>query len=99
MKVLKRMTGLSRQFGGEEHVGWLPPGAARPLPTPITQHVLDFEITGDGGDGFLLCYESRDGQVCGDNWFQTVAEAERAASEWFGINPSQWADESTTAGN
>ena len=93
MDVVKRISGVRVQFGGEEHSGWLPPGAAKPLPTPITQHVLDFDIQGDGGNGFVLCYESQDGQVSGDNWFSTLAEAVRAASEWYGIDPSQWSDQ------
>ena len=43
-RVLKHVAGLVVQFGGETHSGWLPPGAAVPLPTPIERVVLDIEI-------------------------------------------------------
>lgn len=79
------------QWGGEEPSGWLPPGAARPLPTPIEKLVFDLEIVSDGGDGFLLCYQSRDGKVSGDTWHQSLSEAESAAQNWFAARPDQWA--------
>jgi hypothetical protein len=89
MSVLKCITGLPFRFGGEEHSGWLPPGAAKPLPTPIEDVVLDVEIQSDPS-GFLLCWNSRDGKRCGDNWFQTLTEAENAGRDYFGIEPNQW---------
>lgn len=91
MKSIKRVTGLAVQFGGEEHSGWLPPGAAKPLPTPIVNAVLDVEIVFDGF-GFLLCWRSRDGFYANDTWHETLAEAERCATERFGIECQDWID-------
>ena len=67
LKVIKRITGLPFRFGGEEHEGWLPPGAAKPPPTPAEDVILDLEITHDG-HGYLLCWRLRDGKQHGDLW-------------------------------
>ena len=42
--IVKRVTGVPVRFGGEEHRGWLPAGAAVPLPTPVRDVLLDIEI-------------------------------------------------------
>ena len=76
-------------IGGEEHSGWLPAGAATPLPTPIRHLLFNFEIQFDG-DGYLLCHESTDGTVSGDTWHPTLADAENAAHDWFGIAALEW---------
>ena len=89
VKVIKRVVGLPFQFGGEEHSGWLPPNAAQPLPTPIENVVLDAEIIFDG-TGNLLCWQARHGNRSGDLWFETLARAEAAATEYFGIASEQW---------
>jgi hypothetical protein len=91
MPVVKRVVGLPVRFGGEEHSGWLPPGAAWPRPTPIRDLLADVEIESDG-TCFFLCYRSQDGSVSGDTWHQTIEDAERAAEECFGVQPSQWRD-------
>ncbi len=44
MTVLKHAYGIPHECGGEEHTGWLPPGAATPLPTPIRHLTLDATI-------------------------------------------------------
>ena len=88
-EIVKRVTSLPVQFGGEQHTGWLPAGAAVPLPTPAIDVFLDIEIQSDG-DGYLLCYSSQDGTVRGDTWHQSVVEAENAAAKDFGVRPSQW---------
>ncbi len=76
-------------IGGEEHSGWLPAGAATPLPTPVRHLLFNLEIQFDG-DGYLLCHESTDGTVSGDTWHQTLFDAENAAQDWFGIAGSEW---------
>jgi hypothetical protein len=75
--------------GGDQHRGWLPATASRPLPTP--QREIDFriEIQSDGL-GYLLCYESLDGSLHGDAWHETRAEAVDAAREDFGVRPQEW---------
>jgi hypothetical protein len=89
MPVIKRVLGLPFRFGGEEHSGWLPPGAAMPLPTPIEDVVLDVEIEAIEG-GFIFFWQSRDGSRIGDSWHRTLQEAEEAAREELGIERDQW---------
>ena len=86
LDVVKRISGLRWQFGGEEYSGWLPPGAAVPLPTPIHDVLLDIEIQFDG-HSYFLCYSARDGSTSGDTWHQSLADAERSAEEQLGIMP------------
>jgi hypothetical protein len=89
MAVVKRITALPFRFGGEEHSGWLPPGAATPLPTPIEEVLLDVEIDSDAS-GFFLIWHSQDGTKCGDSWHETMAEAEAYAMKYFGIDRNRW---------
>ena len=89
MSVVKHITGLPFQFGGEEHSGWLPRGAAKPLPTPVENVILDIEIVFDGS-GYLLYWKAREGERFGDLWFETLAQAETGAYEHFGIEKNQW---------
>ena len=89
LKVIKRIIGVPVQIGGEQHTGWLPVGAATPLPTPVRNVIFDIEIQHDG-HGFLLCYSARDGSAYGDTWHESIAEAEQAAFDYFGTQPSQW---------
>ena len=79
------------QFGGEEHSGWLPPGATKPLPTPIENVILDLEIEATEGS-FILCWSSNDGLYSGDNWYEQLNDVVAAASDLFGVEPSQWSE-------
>ena len=91
MAVLKRASGVSYEYGGEEHSGWLPPGVAIPLPTPIRRVTLDFTIEGDEGAGYLLVFAARENPGFGnDYWFDDMADAEAMAAAWFGIGPERW---------
>jgi hypothetical protein len=87
--VVKRIVGFPCRFGGEQHTGWLPAGAAVPLPTPVRDVLLDIEIEFDGY-GYLLCYHSQDGTVHGDTWHQSLGDAEQSAAECFGVESRQW---------
>jgi hypothetical protein len=89
MTIVGKVAGFAVTIGGEPHSGWLPPGAAMPLPTPIRHVVLDLEIEFDES-GYLLCYVSRDGTVSGDTWHQSLEEAKEAATAFFGIERSRW---------
>ena len=84
MTVVKQILGHHVMFGGESHSGWLPQGATTPLPTPTQDVALDIEIRSEGG-GYLLYWLSRDREVAGDLWYQTLADAEQAATENFGV--------------
>lgn len=77
------------QFGGEEHTGWLPPGAATPLPTPRELVTLDFEIQEDDG-GYLLIWQGAEQRHCGDTWHASVRDALAQATLWFGLDPQEW---------
>jgi hypothetical protein len=93
LAVLKRASGVGYRYGGEQHTGWLPPGAATPLPTPIRHVTLDVTIEDDGGAGYLLVFTAREEPDFGnDYWFDNVADAEATAAEWFGIGPGRWQD-------
>jgi hypothetical protein len=97
--ILKKVEGWPFTFGGEPHTGWLPPGAATPLPTPVERELLDVSIEATDG-GYLLCWAARPSPTChdpsppkaGDTWHQTIAEAEAAARETFGIEHPHWTD-------
>jgi hypothetical protein len=95
MTVIKFIKGQPVRIGGEQHTGWLPPGAAVPLPTPTRDIRLDVEIQFDGC-GYLLCFSSTDGTVFGDRWHESEADAEAAATEYFGIAPSEWTAQGTS---
>ena len=91
MTVLKHVAGFVVRFGGEQHSGWLPLSAAVPLPTPIERVVLDVEIHSEG-TGFVLCWNARVGDRCGDLWFETLSAAETAATDEFDIASHDWKD-------
>lgn len=91
MTVIKRLLGQKVRVGGTQHIGWLPEGAAKPLPTPIREELFDLEIQFDGS-GYLLCYASQSGDLYGDTWHETLSEAEDAATETFGVRADQWHD-------
>ncbi|OAI54179.1 hypothetical protein AYO47_03385 [Planctomyces sp. SCGC AG-212-M04] len=89
--VIKRIKNVSYQDGGEEHTGWLPAGAAKPLPTPVRLFVLDLTIEQVDG-GCLLIYESRDDLLASDWWYDSIEQALEGAAGMFGVLPSQWQD-------
>lgn len=91
MAVIKRATGIRFTYGGDEHRGWLPSGAAKPLPTPIRHVTLDISIEDTEGAGCLLIFVAREDAAFGnDYWFESLTAAEAAAQIWFGIEPGQW---------
>lgn len=89
MGVVKRVAGHTVRVGGTQHSGWLPGGAAEPLPTPVRGVTFGIEIDFDGS-GSLLCCRSTDGSLYGDTWHETPADAEEAAGELFGVRAEQW---------
>lgn len=76
-------------IGGDQHNGWMPTGATRPVPDPVRAVSLDIRIARDPG-GYLLIYTSQVGAVHGDTWHETLQGAESAAFEWFGLGASEW---------
>jgi hypothetical protein len=94
MRVFSKILSRKIRIGGEQHSGWLPEGFAIPLPTPVREVNMTFEITDDGGGNFLLLYCSEDRSVHGDTWHESIEEAKRAAGSYFGIQQTEWHDES-----
>jgi hypothetical protein len=87
---VKRATGILLRLGGEEPSGWLPPGAAKPLATPVRDVLVDIEIHRNGPNDCLLICAAQDGSFCWDNWYESIADAERAAAEEYGVDQSRW---------
>jgi hypothetical protein len=86
---VKTVTGHKVRVGGEQHSGWLPESASRPLATPVRDLLFDLEIQFDGF-GYLLCYASQNGELNGDTWHKTLQEAEDVALEEFRVRYEQW---------
>jgi hypothetical protein len=80
--------------GGEQHSGWLPENATKPLPVPIRELPFDFVIeeTIDGG-GYLLEYQSHSGELYGDTWHETLEDAKAQAQQYFGVPVDAWQEE------
>lgn len=96
MAVVGRVDNFRTTFGGEPHSGWLPPGAATPLTTPIREVVLNFVIESEGS-GYLLIVDSADGSVRADTWHESVAEAQAQAWYSYRVPPSAWSSCPATA--
>ncbi len=94
MRVFTKVEGRAIRIGGEQHTGWLPEGFAKPVPPPLREVKMTFEITDDGEGNFLLCYHSEDQSVYGDTWHQSIEEAKKVAESSFGVRPSEWKDAS-----
>ena len=76
-------------IGGNQHSGWLPDGAASPLPEPVREIDLDIHIKSESG-GFLLVYAATDGSIHGDTWHESQEDAESVALEELGLAASDW---------
>jgi hypothetical protein len=89
MPVVSCIDNYRTTIGGEPHTGWLPAGAATPLPTPKRDVVLNFVIESEGS-GFLLIVGSADGSITGDTWHDSLVDAQAQAELWYGVSPSLW---------
>jgi hypothetical protein len=93
MRVFSKIASRRIKVGGEQHTGWLPEGSTTPLPTPVREVEMTFEITDDGGGNFLLLYYSVDKSVHGDTWHESIEEAKDAARSYFGVEINEWQDQ------
>jgi hypothetical protein len=81
--------------GTDAHTGWLPPGAAQPLPEPPTESVLDVRIE-NLDDRFSLEWQSHNPSQWslasgrGSRAYDTLEKALTAASELFGVGNADW---------
>ena len=86
-------------FGGQEHRGWLPPGASTPLPTQRERELVDFALVAAGG-GYLLKLCARPSPTnreprppkTADSWYERLDDALAAAEAEYGIAASDWID-------
>jgi len=90
MRVVRRVLNRTVRFGGEEHSGWLPPGAAQPLPTPTINVLLNLEIVRGDGSGYFLQSSSTNISYVGDTWHESLEGAIEQAKFQFGIEPREW---------
>jgi hypothetical protein len=90
MRVVRRVQNRTVRFGGEEHSGWLPPGAAQPLPTPTIDVLLNLEIAIGDGSGYFLQCSSTNTSYIGDTWHEDLEGAIEQATVQFGIEPAEW---------
>jgi hypothetical protein len=88
--------GVPITFGGQEHRGWLPNGAAQPRATPTIHAAIGFRIL-ETSDGYSLEWGPEEGESVpskppyqGDTWHQTLAEALAYAQSTFGLLPGIW---------
>jgi hypothetical protein len=76
------------RLGGAQHNGWLPIGAAEPLPTPVVQVVVDLEIVGDANGAMLYWYGS-DGSRWNYSRESVQGAIEQADYSW-GVDREEW---------
>ena len=57
--------------------------------------IVRLEIRGDEKNGYHLV-ESPEGFFTADDWHSTIVEAQRSASELFGVGPQQWSEDGPT---
>lgn len=90
MSVIKRASGIRCKVGGfMDSRGWAVAKQGAEVPEPVRVVTLTLAIEDDDG-GFLLLCASEDKSVWSDSWLETLALAEQAAAEQFGVRPEQW---------
>ena len=89
MALVKRRRARRVTLPAVEPQGWLPPEAATPLPTAARQLLVDIELHEDDG-GFILSHVATDGSASAGSWHASLADAEAAAAQQFGIGPEEW---------
>lgn len=88
MAVVKRIESRTVWVVGRMVPGgsWTPAAEHAPGAREVTMRLT---IESDGF-GFLLLQEAHDGSVFADHWCESLAEAEAAASKWYGVHPEDW---------
>ena len=90
MRTVRHVSNVEVMFGGEEHSGWLPPGASTPRPTDTSCAHIDFRIEEQDPENYLLVWSSRDTGHAGDTWHRSLTEAVAQAEASFGVSPDDW---------
>jgi len=87
MGLIKQRRGWLVSVVADQRGGW---GAAGGDAVGPTREVsFNFRIESDAG-GYLLVYAFEDSALYADTWHETLAAAERAALEEFGIPHAAW---------
>jgi hypothetical protein len=89
MKIV-RVAEWTVDFGGEEHAGWLPKGAATPEATPLVRADLALAIIEQGPADYVLEWRGPTQETSGDRWCRSIAEALAEADELFGVPEDAW---------
>jgi hypothetical protein len=92
MGIVKRADARAIRLGGQSHSGWLPKGAAVPLPTPEVVVSLEFAVHEDAPGSYILEWQGPSPEHCGDSWHSSLEDALRVAEEAFGIARHDWRD-------
>jgi hypothetical protein len=79
---LKELCALPFDWGGQIHSGWLPKGAATPLPVPPEPDLLDVQILEESA-GYLLVWTGRRTGRSGDTRHESLEQAEEAGWHHF----------------
>jgi hypothetical protein len=90
MTIVRYIKGRIVNLGGEEHSGWLPNGAATPIPTPIVRVEFDILIDQEVEGSCLLIRNSRQEGYSGDTWHPSMPDAIDKATVWLGIELDEW---------
>ncbi len=86
--VVREALDVAVEWPGEEPSGWLPPGAAKPLPTAPDVFRADVRIF-SSGSGFNLEWTRKDSGRVGDFWYETLDAAIDGALQYFGVKFSR----------
>ena len=87
------------EHGGQAHEGWIPAGAAVPLPSPAVRVPVNLEVVPESG-GWLLTWELASSTDTlpdsslrsGDTWHDSVDDALQQAEVHFGVPRSSWTE-------
>jgi hypothetical protein len=90
VRVRLRVRRRPVELGGERHEGWLPEGAAVPLPTSPVVVRFDFSLWEEAPDSWILEWRGEPPDHDNDSWHARREDALRYAEEAFGIAPSEW---------
>ncbi|MHC4944520.1 MAG: hypothetical protein ACYTG7_16000 [Planctomycetota bacterium] len=89
-RTIKEIKGWSMFPEGEADTAQLPDGASMPLPATNEFQIMDIRIVDKGGDAYLLVWKEEHEDSEHEEHFQSLERAEKAAEEYFGIQPKDW---------
>lgn len=88
--IVRELRNRKVRFGDPENPGWLPAGAAKPLPDDRTLNLRIEEEVERGHRGYLLIAETTNGEFLGDTWHESLEDAIQQAEFEYGIERREW---------